>query len=252
MLRFLVVSVCRVPISALLPMPVPDWLTCVIFRARSLMNQSKSSFVVMASSIRWLLRPTLLFPMFSTVRRSLWPRTCRLQFASPVMMVCGIKASLTSSRCAVCLVIALKTVLLMVSDVVAVSLGMWLAIVPPANCLLLPLLLIPFLLFLHASDFVSASGADPSMSADEERPGFLWHFHLWVWFLFWWQRVLSLVPTSVLVSTVPGSVLHASASPPQPSRVALESSTEFPVDPAGQRAWWAAESIWFSFSRAVS
>ena len=61
----------------------------------------------------------------------------------------------------------------MVSDVVAVSLGMWLAIVPPANCLLLPLLLIPFLLFLHASDFVSASGADPSMSADEERPGFL-------------------------------------------------------------------------------
>ena len=83
------------------------------------------------------------------------------------MMVCGNKASLTSSRCAVCLVIALKTVLLMVSDVVAVSLGMWLAIVPPANCLLLPLLLTPFLLFLHATDFVSASGADPSMSADE-------------------------------------------------------------------------------------
>ena len=83
------------------------------------------------------------------------------------MMVCGIKASLTSSRCAVCLVIALKTVLLMVSDVVAVSLGMWLAIVPPVNRLLLPLLLIPFLLFLHATDFVSASGADPSMSADE-------------------------------------------------------------------------------------
>ena len=55
----------------------------------------------------------------------------------------------------------------MVSDVVAVSLGMWLAIVPPANCLLLPLLLTPFLLFLHATDFVSASGADPSMSADE-------------------------------------------------------------------------------------
>ena len=56
----------------------------------------------------------------------------------------------------------------MVSDVVAVSLGMWLAIVPPADCLLLPLLLTPFLLFLHATDFVSASGADPSMSADEE------------------------------------------------------------------------------------
>ena len=85
-----------------------------------------------------------------------------------MVFVCGIKAGLTSSRSAVCLVIALKTVLLMVSDVVAVSLGMWLAIVPPVNRLLLPLLLIPFLLFLHATDFVSASGADPSMSADEQ------------------------------------------------------------------------------------
>ena len=92
-----------------------------------------------------------------------------------MMFVSGIKASLTSSRCAVRLVIALKTVLLMVSDVVAISLGKWLASVPPANRLLLPLLLIPFLLFPHATDSVSASGANPSMSADEEKndPDFL-------------------------------------------------------------------------------
>ena len=87
------------------------------------------------------------------------------------MFVCGIKASLTSSRCAARLVIEFKTVLLMVSGVVAVSLGIWLASVPPANRLLLPLLLIPFLLFLHATDSVSVSGADPSMSADEEENG---------------------------------------------------------------------------------
>ena len=99
-----------------------------------------------------------------------WPRTCRLQSASPVMMfVCGIKASLTSSRCAARLVIAFKTVLLVVSDVVAVSLGIWLASVSPFNRLLLPLPLIPFLLFLHATVSVSVSGADPSMSADEEK-----------------------------------------------------------------------------------
>ena len=168
MLRLLVVSLSGVPISSLLPMPVPNWFTCVIFRARSQMKQSKSSFVVMASSIRWILRPTLIFPMFSMV--VVWPRTCRLQSASPVMMfVCGIKASLTSSRCAARLVIAFKTVLLVVSDVVAVSLGIWLASVSPFNRLLLPLPLIPFLLFLHATVSVSVSGADPSMSADEEK-----------------------------------------------------------------------------------
>ena len=170
MLRLLVVSVSGVPISSLLPMPVPNGFTCVIFRARFQMNQSKSSFVVMASSVRWILRPTLIFPMCSTVL--VWPRTCRLQSASPVMMfVCGIKASLTSSRCAARLVIVFKTVLLVVSDVVAVSLGIWLASVPPFNRLLLPLPLplIPFLLFLHATDSVSVSGADPSMSADEEE-----------------------------------------------------------------------------------
>ena len=90
--------------------------------------------------------------------RSVWPRTCHLQFASPFII-----------RCAARLVIAFKTVLLMVSDVVAVSLGTWLASVPPFNHLLLPLPLIPFLLFLHASDSVSFSGADPSMSANEEE-----------------------------------------------------------------------------------
>ena len=106
--------------------------------------------------------------MCSTVL--VWPRTCRLQSASPVMMfVCGIKASLTSSRCAARLVIVFKTVLLVVSDVVAVSLGIWLASVPPFNRLLLPLPLIPFLLFLHATDSVSVSGADPSMSADKKE-----------------------------------------------------------------------------------
>ena len=161
MLRLLVVSVSGVPISSLLPKPVPNWFTCVIFRARFQMNQSKSSFVVMASSILWILRPTLIFPMCSTVL--VWPRTCRLQSASPVMMfVCGIKASLTSSRCAAGLVIVFKTILLVVSDVVAVSLGIWLASVPPFNRLLLPPPLIPFLLFLHATDSVSVSGADPS------------------------------------------------------------------------------------------
>ena len=67
------------------------------------------------------------------------------------------------------LVIAFMTVLLMVSDILAVSLGMRLASVPPANRLLLPLPLIPFLLFLHATVSVSVSGADPSMSADEEK-----------------------------------------------------------------------------------
>ena len=67
-----------------------------------------------------------------------------------MMFVCGIKVNLTSSRCAARLVIAFKTVLLVVSDVVAVSLGIWLASVPPFNRLLLPLPLIPFLLFLDA------------------------------------------------------------------------------------------------------
>ena len=86
-----------------------------------------------------------------------------------MMFVCGIKASLTSSRCAAGLVIVFKTILLVVSDVVAVSLGIWLASVPPFNRLLLPPPLIPFLLFLHATDSVSVSGADPSMSADEEE-----------------------------------------------------------------------------------
>ena len=199
MLRLLVVSVSGVPISSLLPMPVPNWFTCVIFRARFQMNQSKSSFVVMASSIRWIPRPTLIFPMCSTVL--VWPRTCRLQSASPVMMfVCGIKASLTSSRCAARRVIVFKTILLVVSDVVAVSLGIWLASVPPFNRLLLPPPLIPFLLFLHATDSVSVSGADPSMSADEEENQISLIFPP-MSLVPVLVTVLSLVPTSVLVSS---------------------------------------------------
>ena len=121
-----------------------------------------------------------------------------------MVFVCGIKVSFTSSRCAARLVIAFKTVLLVVSDIVAVSLGIWLAIVPPFNRLLLPLPLIPFLLFLHATDSVSVSGADPSMSADEKEN--------WISLTFPpmslvpVQRVLSLVPTSVLVP-LPGGLL---------------------------------------------
>ena len=166
--------------------------------------------------------------MCSTVL--VWPRTCRLQSASPVMMfVCGIKASLTSSRCAARLVIAFKTVLLVVSDIVAVSLGIWLASVPPFNRLLLPLPLIPFLLFLHATDSVSVSGADPSMSADEEENQISLTF-----------PPMSLVP--VLVTTSAQSCSHfclgfqfqeaccfGFGCPPS-SRVALESSAESPVD----------------------
>ena len=210
MLRLLVVSVSEVPISSLLPMPVPNWFTCVIFRARFQMNQSKSSFVVMASSIRWILRPTLIFPMCSTVL--VWPRTCRLQSASPVMMfVCGIKASLTSSRCAAGLVIVFKTILLVVSDVVAVSLGIWLASVPPFNRLLLPLPLIPFLLFLHATDSVSVSGADPSMSADEEENQISFIFPPMSLFPVL-VTVLSLVPTFVLVSSSRRRAASASAA----------------------------------------
>ena len=199
MLRLLVVSVSGVPISSLLPMPVPNWFTCVIFRARFQMSQSKSSFVVMASSIRWIPRPTLIFPMCSTVL--VWTRTCRLQSASPVMMfVCGIKASLTSSRCAARRVIVFKTILLVVSDVVAVSLGIWLASVPPFNRLLLPPPLVPFLLFLHATDSVSVSGADPSMSADEEENQISLIFPP-MSLVPVLVTVLSLVPTSVLVSS---------------------------------------------------
>ena len=166
--------------------------------------------------------------MCSTVL--VWPRTCRLQSASPVMMfVCGIKASLTSSRCAAGLVIVFKTILLVVSDVVAVSLGIWLASVPPFNRLLLPLPLIPFLLFLHATDSVSVSGADPSMSADEEENRISLTF-----------PPMSLVP--VLVTTSAQSCSHfclgfqfqeaccfGFGCPPS-SRVALESSAESPVD----------------------
>ena len=247
MLRLLVVSVSGVPISSLLPMPVPNWFTCVISRARSQMKQSKSSFVVMASSIRWILRPTLIFPMFSMV--VVWPRTCRLQSASPVMMfVCGIKASLTSSRCAARLVIAFNTVLLVVSDVIAVSLGIWLASVSPFNRLLLPLPLIPFLLFLHATDSVSVSGTDPSMSADEEE-----------------NRISLIFPpmslVTVLVTTSAQSCYHfclgfqfqeaccfgfTSSVFSCDSRVFCWLTRRSP----GQRAWWAAESIWFSFSLA--
>ena len=249
MLRLLVVSVSGVLISSLLPKPVPNWFTCVIFRARSQMKQSKSSFVVMASSIRWLLSPTLIFPMFSTVL--VWPRTCRLQAASPAMVfVCGIKASFTSSRCAARLVIAFKTVLLVVSDIVAVSLGIWLASVPPFNRLLLPLPLIPFLLFLHATDSVSVSGADPSMSADEKENRISLTF-----------PPMSLVP--VLVTTSAQSCSHfclgfqfqeaccfgfTSSVFSRDSRVFCWVLRRSP----GQRAWWAAESIWFSFSLAVS
>ena len=247
MLRLLVVSLSGVPISSLLPMPVPNWFTCVIFRARSQMKQSKSSFVVMASSIRWILRPTLIFPMFSMV--VVWPRTCRLQSASPVMMfVCGIKASLTSSRCAARLVIAFKTVLLVVSDVVAVSLGIWLASVSPFNRLLLPLPLIPFLLFLHATDSVSVSGTDPSMSADEEE-----------------NRISLIFPpmslVTVLVTTSAQSCYHfclgfqfqEACCFGFTSSVFSCDSRVFcwvPCRSPGQRAWWAAESIWFSFSLA--
>ena len=143
-----------------------------------------------------------------------------------MMFVCGIKASLTSSRCAARRVIVFKTILLVVSDVVAVSLGIWLASVPPFNRLLLPLPLIPFLLFLHATDSVSVSGADPSMSADEKEN--------WISLTFPpmslvpVQRVLSLVPTSVLVST--SRRLATSTSPPPSSRVTLESSAESSVD----------------------
>ena len=137
--------------------------------------------------------------MCSTVL--VWPRTCRLQSASPVMMfVCGIKASLTSSRCAARLVIVFKTILLVVSDVVAVSLGIWLAGVPPFNRLLLPPPLIPFLLFLHATDSVSVSGADPSMSADEEENQISLIFPP-MSLVPVLVTVLSLVPTSVLVSS---------------------------------------------------
>ena len=173
--------------------------------------------------------------MCSTVL--VWPRTCRLQSASPVMMfVCGIKASLTSSRCAARLVIAFKTVLLVVSDVVAVSLGIWLASVPPFNRLLLPLPLIPFLLFLHATDSVSVSSADPSMSADEKENRISLTF-----------PPMSLVP--VLVTTSAQSCSHFCLGFHSSRKraacfgftssvfcVALESSTEFGVDPAGQRA----------------
>ena len=146
-----------------------------------------------------------------------------------MMFVCGIKASLTSSRCAARLVIVFKTILLVVSDVVAVSLGIWLASVPPFNRLLLPLPLIPFLLFLHATDSVSVSGADPSMSADEEENQISLTF-----------PPMSLVP--VLVTTSAQSCSHfclgfqfqeaccfGFGCPPS-SRVALESSAESPVD----------------------
>ena len=146
-----------------------------------------------------------------------------------MMFVCGIKASLTSSRCAAGLVIVFKTILLVVSDVVAVSPGIWLASVPPFNRLLLPLPLIPFLLFLHATDSVSVSGADPSMSADEEENQISLTF-----------PPMSLVP--VLVTTSAQSCSHfclgfqfqeaccfGFGCPPS-SRVALESSAESPVD----------------------
>ena len=115
------------------------------------------------------------------------------------------------------------------SDVVAVSLGIWLASVPPFNRLLLPPPLIPFLLFLHATDSVSVSGADPSMSADEEENQISLTF-----------PPMSLVP--VLVTTSAQSCSHfclgfqfqeaccfGFGCPPS-SRVALESSAESPVD----------------------
>ena len=175
----------------------------------------------------------------------------RLQAASPAMVfVCGIKASFTSSRCAARLVIAFKTVLLVVSDIVAVSLGIWLASVPPFNRLLLPLPLIPFLLFLHATDSVSVSGADPSMSADEKENRISLTF-----------PPMSLVP--VLVTTSAQSCSHfclgfhfqeaccfgfTSSVFSRDSRVFCWILRRSP----GQRAWWAADSIWFSFSLAVS
>ena len=117
-----------------------------------------------------------------------------------MMFVCGIKASLTSSRCAARRVIVFKTILLVVSDVVAVSLGIWLASVPPFNRLLLPPPLVPFLLFLHATDSVSVSGADPSMSADEEENQISLIFPP-MSLVPVLVTVLSLVPTSVLVSS---------------------------------------------------
>ena len=165
-----------------------------------------------------------------------------------MMFVCGIKASLTSSRYAARLVIAFKTVLLVVSDVVAVSLGIWLASVPPFNRLLLPLPLIPFLLFLHATDSVSVSGADPSMSADEKGNQISLIF-----------PPMSLVP--VLVTTSAQSCSHfclgfqfqeACCFGFTPSVFSCGSRVFcwVPRRTPGQRAWWAAESFWFSFSLA--
>ena len=88
----------------------------------------------------------------------------------------------------------------MVSDIVAVSLGIWLASAPPFNRLLLPLPLIPFLLFLHATDSVSVSSADPSMSADEKENRISLTF-----------PPMSLVP--VLVTTSAQSCSHLSWFP---------------------------------------
>ena len=81
----------------------------------------------------------------------------------------------------------------------------------------------------------------------KKRTRFLWSFRLWVWFLFWWQ-CLVLFP---LLSwfPVPGGVMLRLRLP----SVFSCGSRVFcwvPRRSPGQRAWWAAESFWFSFSLA--
>ena len=100
-----------------------------------------------------------------------------------MMFASGIKASLTSARCVARLVIVLRTVPLMVCAVAAVNLqlGIWLASVLLVNRLFLPLLPIPFRLYLILflrSTHVLVSSADPSMSTEDEKsdPDFVYLF----------------------------------------------------------------------------
>ena len=130
----------------------------------------------MSLSIRWLPRFTLVSQMFLTVRerlKVLWPRIYRQRFALLVMMFAsGIKASLTSARCVARLVIVLRTVPLMVCAVAAVNLHIWLPSMLLVNRMFLPLLPIPFRLYLILflrSTHVLVSSADPSMSTEDEE-----------------------------------------------------------------------------------
>ena len=89
-----------------------------------------------------------------------------------MMFASGIKASLTSARCVALLVIVLRTVHLMMCAVAAVNLDIWLASVLLVNRLFLPLLPIPFRLYLILflrSTHVLVSSADPSMSTEDEE-----------------------------------------------------------------------------------